>query len=86
MVCTWVCLNRDVEPHERLTALIFGFIPARLVYVMARLRLADLVADGPMTIDALSSATNMRPDMLLRVMRGLRVWDWSASNPMVGSR
>ena len=68
----WVCLNRDVEPHERLTALIFGFIPSQLVYVMARLRLADLVADGPMTIDELSSATNTRPDMLLRVMRGLQ--------------
>jgi orsellinic acid C2-O-methyltransferase len=68
----WVCLNRDVEPHERLTALIFGFIPAQLVYLMARLRLADLVADGPMTIDELSSATNTRPDMLLRVMRGLQ--------------
>jgi O-methyltransferase domain len=70
--CIWVCLNRDVEPHERLTALIFGFIPAQLVYVMARLRLADLVADGPMTIDELSSATNTRPDMLLRLMRGLQ--------------
>ena len=69
--CTRVCLNRDVEPHERLTALIFSFISAQLVYVMARLRLADLVADGPMTIDELSSLTDTRPDILLRVMRGL---------------
>ena len=33
---------------------------------------ADLVADGPMTIDELSSLTDTRPDMLLRVMRGLQ--------------
>jgi hypothetical protein len=68
----WVCLNRHVEPHERLTAMIFGFLPAQLVYVMARLRVADLAADGPLTIDEISSATDTRPDMLLRVMRGLQ--------------
>jgi orsellinic acid C2-O-methyltransferase len=60
-----------MEPYERLTALIFGFLPAQLVYLMARLRLADLVADSPMTVEELSSATETRPDMLLRVMRGL---------------
>ena len=60
-----------MEPRERLTTLIFGFQPVQLVYVMARLGLADLVADGPMTIDELSSATDTRPDMLLRVIRGL---------------
>jgi hypothetical protein len=36
----WSCLNREVEPYERLTALIFGFLPAQLVYLMARLRLS----------------------------------------------
>jgi hypothetical protein len=61
-----------MEPYERLTALIFGYLPAQLVYLMARLRLADLVADSPMTVEELSSATNTRPDMLLRVMRGLQ--------------
>ena len=66
------CLNREMEPYERLTALIFGIVPAQLVYLMARLRLADLVADGPMTIEELSLATQTRPDMLLRVMRGLQ--------------
>ena len=66
------CLNREMEPYERLTALIFGIVPAQLVYLMARLRLADLVADGPMTIEELSFATQTRPDMLLRVMRGLQ--------------
>jgi len=60
-----------VEPYERLTALIFGFLPAQLVYLMARLRLADLVADGPLTVDELSSAAETRPEMLRRVMRGL---------------
>ena len=55
----WSCLNREVEQYERLTALIFGFLPAQLVYLMARLRLADLVADG--RIEELSSATETRP-------------------------
>jgi hypothetical protein len=57
----WSCLNREVEPYERLTALIFGFLPAQLVYLMARLQLADLVADGPIRIEELSSATETRP-------------------------
>lgn len=70
-----VCLNRQVEPRDRLYAMIFGFQPAQLVHVMARLRLADLTIGGPMTIDELSVASGARPDMLVRVMRGLESLD-----------
>lgn len=64
-------MNRQVEPRERLYTLIFGFQPAQLVHVMARLRLADLLADGPMSLGELSAAADARSDLLLRVLRGL---------------
>ena len=63
--------NAQVEAQQRLTMLIFGFQPAQLVHVMTRLGLADLLAGGPMSIDALGVATQTRPDLLARVMRGL---------------
>ena len=64
--------NAQVEAQQRLTMLIFGFQPAQLVHVMTRLGLADLLAGGPMSIDALGLATQTRPDLLARVMRGLQ--------------
>jgi SAM-dependent methyltransferase len=60
-----------MDPHVRLTGLISGFMPAQLVYVMARLGVADLIANRPLTIDELSSATDTQPAMLFRLMRGL---------------
>ena len=38
---------------EYLRNLLVGHVPVQLAYAMARLRLADLLADGPMTVDDL---------------------------------
>ena len=57
--------------RERLTGLLSGFMPVQLAYVMARLRLADLVEDNPLTVAELSSATEVRPDLMRRLVRGL---------------
>jgi hypothetical protein len=38
---------------------------------MAGLGLADLLADGPMTVDELSAAAKARPELLRRLVRGL---------------
>jgi hypothetical protein len=57
--------------RERLIGLMSGFMPVQLAYVMARLELADLLDGRASTVDELSSATNTRPDMLRRLLRGL---------------
>jgi SAM-dependent methyltransferase/DNA-binding transcriptional ArsR family regulator len=56
---------------EYLRNLLVGHIPVQLACAMAGLRLADLLADGPMTVDELSAAAKARPDMLRRLLRGL---------------
>jgi O-methyltransferase domain len=56
---------------ERLSALLSGYMPAQLVYVMARLRLADLLDGEAMTVDELSSMTDTRPDLMRRLLRGM---------------
>jgi hypothetical protein len=63
--------SRAAAPRERLAALLHGYIPVQLVYVMARLELADLLAEGSMTLDELSSSTGAHPSMMRRLVRGL---------------
>jgi O-methyltransferase domain len=57
--------------RERLVALLSGFMPVQLAYVMARLRLADVLDGGSMTVAELSAATATRPDLMRRLLRGL---------------
>jgi orsellinic acid C2-O-methyltransferase len=64
-------MSVSVESRERLGALLYGFMPVQLAYVMARLRLADLLDEGPMTVDELSSSSGTRPSMMRRLVRGL---------------
>jgi orsellinic acid C2-O-methyltransferase len=57
--------------RERLIGLLSGYIPVQLAYVMTRLELADLLGAGSLTVDELSTATDTRPDLLRRLLRGL---------------
>src|SRR5262245_50287364 len=59
------------DSRGRLAALLFGYMPVKLAYVMARLRLADLLQGRRMTITELSGATCTQPMALRRVVRGL---------------
>ncbi|HEX4626366.1 MAG TPA: hypothetical protein VH231_18110 [Solirubrobacteraceae bacterium] len=58
-------------PAEHRRNPLVGHIPVQLASAMAGLRLADLLADGPMTVDELSAAADARPDLLRRLVRGL---------------
>jgi O-methyltransferase domain/Dimerisation domain len=60
-----------MSPHHRLLGLLAGFMPVQLVYVMARLRVADLLHRNPMTVDKLSAAAGTQPDLMRRLARGL---------------
>jgi orsellinic acid C2-O-methyltransferase len=62
--------GRD-EPRERLAGLLGGFMPFQLVYVMARLQMADLLHRASLTVDELSHSTGTRPAMMRRLLRGL---------------
>jgi hypothetical protein len=59
------------NPRQRLAGLLHGYMPVQLAYVMARLQVADLLADGPMTIDEVSASTDTQPNMMRRLVRGL---------------
>ena len=70
--CDPVSLNRGVaSPAEQLSGLIFSYMPAQLVHVMARLGLADLLADKQMSVAELCASTGADTGMMRRLLRGL---------------
>lgn len=66
----------DVAQHHRdhresLLRMITGYQVSQAIYVAARLGIADLLADGPMTSDELASKTGAHARSLYRVLRAL---------------
>src|SRR5215470_9342900 len=61
----------QAPPDAALAQLIFGKCVAMAVSVVAKLRVADLLADGPKAAADLAAATNTHPPSLYRVMRCL---------------
>lgn len=51
--------------------LVYAFMPAQILGVAARLRIADELADAPRTIPELAAATETHPPSLRRLMRAL---------------
>ena len=51
--------------------MVSGFWLSRAVQVAATLKIPDLVADGPKSVDELAAATSCNPGALYRVLRGL---------------
>jgi hypothetical protein len=56
-----------MNERERLSALLSGFMPTQLVYVMARLRIADLLDGDSLTVAELSSLTATKAHLLRRL-------------------
>jgi hypothetical protein len=56
---------------KELSAMIAGFRNTQMIYVAAKLRLADHLKDGPRTIQHLANVTGAHPDSLYRLMRAL---------------
>ncbi len=61
-------LAPDVSRAYRLLALIFGHVQTHLMRVVARLRFADLLQDGPQPLAVLTEATSTDTSALARVM------------------
>ena len=56
---------------ETLTEMIMAYRLSQLIYVAARLGIADLLADGPKRSEELAALTGVHPHALYRVLRGL---------------
>ena len=54
-----------------LTALAAGHWVSRAIHVAAKLRVADLLADGPLDANVLARKTGAHPDALFRLLRAL---------------
>jgi hypothetical protein len=61
----------SVEAARLLTWLMDGFLVTQLLYVAAKLEIADALADGPLTGPDIAARVGAEPDLLTRVLRGL---------------
>jgi len=64
-------LQTAPSPQDQLSDLIWSFTKAQLVYVAAKLEIADLLMDGPKDAKTLSTSTKINTQILYRLMRGL---------------
>lgn len=62
---------QPIPPPLQMLHIISGFWIARCVYVLAKLGLADLIKDGPKSVDDLAAATHAHAPSLFRVLRAL---------------
>jgi hypothetical protein len=60
-----------VSVRVRMGRLADGFLTTQLLYVAARLGVADVLAQGPRTGAELAAAVGADPDLLARALRGL---------------
>jgi O-methyltransferase domain/Dimerisation domain len=62
-------------PQRDLARLIDGYLTTQLLYVAAKLGVADVLADGPRTGREIADAVGADADVLVRVLRGLVLED-----------
>jgi hypothetical protein len=62
-------MSVDLPPADALRQLVNGYWLYRAVYVVAKLGVPDLLADGPKSAPELAVATQSDPKMLYRVLR-----------------
>lgn len=63
--------HSNESPPETLLRILTGYWPAQVVYVAAKLGIADLLKDGPQSSDVLALATKAHAPSLARLMRAL---------------
>jgi hypothetical protein len=65
-------LNSQTQPVLLPVArLMDGYLTTQLLWVAARLKIADSLAEGPQTPEALAQGAGANPEILRRVLRGL---------------
>jgi hypothetical protein len=69
------------QPSQQLLEMIIGSWISRAVYVAAKLRIADLLADGPRSAEELATTAGVAPRPLYRLLRalaGVGAFAWEA--------
>lgn len=61
----------DESPQQKMFQLVSGYWHTQAIYVAAKLKVADLLADGPRTAGVLAIETNTHPKSLYRLLRAL---------------
>jgi hypothetical protein len=61
----------EPAPQWRLARLMDGYLTTQLLYVAAKLGVADALADGPRTVEEIAEAVGADAPLLRRVLRGL---------------
>jgi hypothetical protein len=62
---------RRAAANTALLDLLYSFEITRAICAAAELGIADLLADGPRTVDDLAAVTGTRPELLYRLLRAL---------------
>lgn len=77
-----------MDARRRMSVLAGGFAASQMLYVAARLNIADALAAGPLPIEDLSGRCGAKPGPLLRVVRALAafgVFELSPANVVSNS-
>jgi hypothetical protein len=61
----------EPTPHDQMARMIVGYWVSRMIYVAAKLGIADRVANGPRTADELAAETATHARSLYRLLRAL---------------
>src|SRR5918992_238806 len=61
--------SASAPPEAVLTQIMLGSLAAQTIYVTAKLGIADLLADGPKSVEELATATNTHAPSLYRLLR-----------------
>ncbi len=64
-------MNNSDSPQEKLGQMITGYWMSQAVYAAAKFGIADLLDDGPKSVDALAAASSTNEDALYRLLRAL---------------
>ena len=64
-------MDTDLPPSWQLIAMMDGFVTTQLIYVAAKLGIADLLRDSPRSGAELAGAIGTESEPLTRVLRGL---------------
>lgn len=59
----------DIPHPEHLTQMITGYWTSQAIYAAAKFGIADLLKDGPRSVDDLAAATATNTDALYRLLR-----------------
>src|SRR5271166_3165818 len=61
----------EPSPPEQLARMVTGYWISQSIYVAAKIGLADLLKDGPQSVEELATATATHPRSLFRLLRAL---------------